>query len=701
MAREIWPGRPYPLGAIPDATGTNFSVYSSVASRVELCLFDAAGQEERLDLPEITAFCWHGYVPGVQPGQRYGFRVHGPWAPKSGQRCNPAKLLVDPYARAIDGDFPEHESVYAYRPDAPQSVNDQDSAAVMPKCVVHDDGFDWGDDRGPGIPIGQAIIYETHVKGFTARHPAVPAAERGTYLGLAHPAVLEYLTALGITAVELLPVAHFAHEPRLLRAGQRNLWGYQSIGYMAPYSGYAAPGPPGDQVRQFKTMVKALHTAGIAVVLDVVFNHTGEGGADGPTLCFRGLDNAAYYRLDPANPAQYVDYTGCGNSLNAHHPQSLQLVMDALRYWVTVMHVDAFRFDLASTLAREEQAVDRFSSFLDLVHQDPVIQQVKLIAEPWDIGAGGYQVGNFPPGWAEWNGKFRDCVRDYWRGAEGMISELATRLAGSSDLYGDDGRKPFASISFVTAHDGFTLRDLVSYNDKHNEANGEGNRDGESHNRSWNCGVEGETDDAVIKELRARQQRNFLTTLLLAQGTPMLLAGDECGRTQRGNNNAYCQDNELSWMDWSAVDADLLAFTRRLIALRREHWGFRHRRWLTGKPVGAGSLPDVVWLTPAGTPMADADWGNPGARALGMFLNGDAIRSRDARGRPIRDDSFLLVSNAWWEPLEFRLPAAAYGKTWVKELDTHEPQGGEAGPPLAAGAALELAPRSMVVLRRS
>jgi isoamylase len=670
---EMWPGRPYPLGASYDGAGTNFSLFSEVATKVELCLFDDAGAESRVRLEEVDAFCWHAYLPGVAPGQRYGYRVHGPWDPAAGLRCNPAKLLLDPYAKAIDGEVDWDEACFAYNLGDEDSRNDEDSAPHVPRSVVHNPFFDWGNDRPPGTPLHETVIYETHVKGFTERHPDVPADLRGTYAGLAHPAAVDHLRGLGVTAVELMPVHQFIHDGHLLDRGLRNYWGYNSIGFFAPHNEYASGGLNGQgaqvgaQVQEFKAMVRALHEAGIEVILDVVYNHTAEGNHLGPMLSFKGIDNHAYYRLVPDDPRHYYDTTGTGNSLNASHPRSLQLIMDSLRYWVQEMHVDGFRFDLAATLARQFHEVDRLSAFFDLIQQDPVVSQVKLIAEPWDIGEGGYQVGNFPPVWSEWNGMYRDTVRDFWRGEAATLGELASRLTGSSELYQGDGRRPVASINFVTAHDGFTLADLVSYNHKHNEANGEGNRDGESHNRSWNCGVEGPTDDPAVRALRHRQQRNVLTTLLLSQGVPMLLGGDEFGRTQRGNNNAYCQDNELSWYDWTAVDADLLAFTRELIALRREHPVFRRRRWFQGRPI-RGTV-DIGWFQPDGTTMEEADWETDFARSVGMFLNGDAIPDRDPWGQRIVDNSFLLILNAHHEAIDWKLPRQ-WGERWRVDIDT-------------------------------
>jgi len=690
--QEVWPGRPYPLGATYDGAGTNFSLFSEVAEGVELCLFgDADGDEQRIELEEVDAFCWHAYLPNVGPGQRYGYRIHGPWEPGAGQRCNPAKLLLDPYAKAVDRPVPAHPSTFGYSFDDPEQRNDEDSGPHMAKAVVHSPYFDWSTDRRPDRPLHESIIYEVHVKGFTARHPGIPENLRGTYSGLAHPAAIEHLLDLGVTTVELLPVHQFVHDAHLLEKGLRNYWGYNSIGFFAPHNEYAANGSLGEQVTEFKAMVRALHEAGLEVILDVVYNHTAEGNHLGPTLSFRGIDNAAYYRLVAEDPAFYYDTTGTGNSLNMAHPHTLQLIMDSLRYWVTEMHVDGFRFDLASTLARQFHEVDRLSAFFDLIQQDPVVSQVKLIAEPWDVGEGGYQVGNFPAQWSEWNGKYRDTVRDFWRGEPGTVGEFASRLTGSSDLYQADARRPVASVNFVTAHDGFTLRDLVSYNEKHNEANGEGNADGESHNRSWNCGAEGDTNDLQVLRCRDAQQRNLLTTLLLSQGVPMLVAGDELGRTQGGNNNAYCQDNEVSWHDWDDVDEDLLEFTKRLIELRHEHPTFRRRRYFQGRPI-RGTL-DLGWCTPDGHEMTDDDWNTSHARAVGMFLNGNSITEVDPRGQHIVDDSFLILFNAHHETIEWTLPTQ-WGGPWRVVLDTtatHE----EAVP---VGGRLAVAARSVTVL---
>ncbi|HEY3569794.1 MAG TPA: glycogen debranching protein GlgX [Thermoanaerobaculia bacterium] len=700
---KIYPGAPFPLGATYDGAGTGFSIFSEVAERVELCLFDAAGQETRTDLPEVTAFCWHGYLPGIAPGQRYGYRVHGPWNPDAGQRCNPMKLLLDPYAKAVDGQVEWDEAVFPYYFDDPEtSKNDLDSAPFCPKSVVINPFFDWSNDRLPRIPMHESVIYEVHVKGFTKRHPEIPEELRGTYLGLAHPAAIAHLKRLGITAVELLPVHQFIQDSLLLERGLRNYWGYNSIAYLAAHNEYATPeGALGRQVQEFKQMVKALHQEGIEVILDVVYNHTAEGNHLGPVLSMKGIDNTAYYRVVPDNPRYYMDYTGTGNSLNMRHPHVLQLLMDSLRYWVLDMHVDGFRFDLAATLARELHDVDRLSAFFDVIQQDPVISQVKLIAEPWDVGEGGYQVGNFPPLWSEWNGKYRDTVRDYWRGADQTLGDFANRFTGSSDLYATTGRKPSASINFITAHDGFTLRDLVSYNDKHNEANGEENRDGESHNRSWNCGAEGPTDDPEVNALRARQQRNFLATLFLSQGIPMLLGGDEMGRTQEGNNNAYCQDNEISWLDWETVDEGLLRFTARLIAFRREHPVFRRRRWFLGTRIRGEGVRDIGWFRPDGELMSDEDWSHGFAKSLGVFLNGDAIPSLDPRGGRVTDDSFHLLFNAHHEPLPFRLPnRPEWGERWEKVLDTSDRVPQEDGEIYGAGSEVPVAARGVVVLMR-
>jgi isoamylase len=668
---EAWPGRPYPFGPSYDGSGTNFALFSEAAEAVDLCLFDDAGAERRVRLEEVDAFSWHAYLPNVEPGQRYGYRVHGPYAPDEGVRCNPRKLLLDPYARAIEGQIDWNPSCYSYDLANPGAINIEDSAPHVFKSVVHHPHFDWFGDKPPDRPLHETVIYEAHLKGLTRCHPDVPEALRGTYQGFAHPAVINHLTSLGVTAVELMPIHQFVHDQRLIERGLRNYWGYNTIGFFAPHNEYSSTGQRGEQVNEFKAMVRTLHQAGIEVILDVVYNHTAEGNHLGPTLCFKGIDNRAYYRLVADEPEFYYDTTGTGNSLNVRHPHPLQLIMDSLRYWITEMHVDGFRFDLAATLAREFLEVDRLATFFDIIQQDPVISRVKLIAEPWDIGEGGYQVGNFPPLWSEWNGRYRDSVRDFWRGEPSTVAELASRLTGSSDLYQNDTRRPFASINFVTAHDGFTLRDLVSYNEKHNEANGENNADGDSHNRSWNCGAEGETQDPEVLKCRARQQRNLLTTLFMAQGVPMLLAGDELGRTQKGNNNAYCQDNDLSWVDWSTVDQSLLEFTRWMIAFRRDHPVFRRRRFFQGQPI-RGTL-DVGWFKPDGKSMTDDDWDVGYARSLGMFLNGSGIPGHDERGRPVNDDSFILLFNAHTGGVRWTIPAE-YAATWRLVLDTRRTQ---------------------------
>jgi isoamylase len=700
------PGFPYPLGATWDGAGVNFALFSENATGAELCLFGADGQTEttRVPMAEHTDQVWHVYLPEARPGLRYGYRVHGPWDPGAGHRFNPAKLLLDPYAKAIDGPVRWSDALFGYEvghADADLARDDRDSAGGMPKSVVVETAFTWGDDRPPRTPWNETIIYEVHVKGLTARHPDVPEHLRGTYAGLASPPVLDYLRALGITAVELLPVHQFVDDKALVDRGLANYWGYNSIGFFAPDSRYAADARSGQQVNEFKTMVKLLHQAGLEVILDVVYNHTAEGNQLGPTLAFRGIDNAAYYRLVDDNRRYYMDYTGCGNTLNMTHPRTLQLMMDSLRYWIQEMHVDGFRFDLASALARELHDVDRLGAFFDVIHQDPVISQVKLIAEPWDLGEGGYQVGNFPVLWAEWNGLYRDTVRAFWKGDEGQAAGLAYRLTGSSDLYGRGGRRPYASVNFVTAHDGFTLHDLVSYNGKHNEANGEDNRDGSDHNLSWNCGAEGPTDEAAVLALRERQKRNFLATLMIAQGVPMLCGGDELGRTQRGNNNAYCQDNELSWLDWNLGRAgqDLLAFARFVIGLRKRHPVLRRRQFFFGRRIRGSEVKDLSWFRPDGREITDEDWGNGLTRCLGLRLSGEALNEVDPMGRPVFDDTLLILLNAHHESLPFTLPAHHRGVRWQTLLDTRAPDGRGHLRPLRGGSTYALEGRSLAVLR--
>ena len=714
---RVWPGTAYPLGAVWDGSGTNFAIFSEVADLVELCLFDAGDQETRIGLSEVDGFVWHCYLPDVGPGQRYAFRVHGPYDLRRGHRCNPAKLLLDPYGKAVDGQVRQHQTLYSYLPGSAGrgALNSADSAPFMPRNVVINPYFDWAGDQRLRTPYHETLIYEAHVRGLTLRHPGVPADLRGTYAGLASPPVIEHLQRIGVTAIELMPVHQAVAEPVLTERGLTNYWGYNTIGFFAPHQRYGSATSAHGHVAEFKAMVKALHQAGIEVILDVVYNHTAEGAELGPTLSFRGIDNAAYYRLADDDPSVYLDYTGCGNSLNVRHPHTLQLIMDSLRYWIDEMHVDGFRFDLASALARELHDVDRLSAFFDLVQQDPLVSQVKLIAEPWDVGEGGYQVGRFPPLWTEWNGKYRDTVRDYWRGEPGRLPELASRLTGSSDLYETSARRPVASVNFVTCHDGFTLTDLVSYDTKHNEANGERNRDGSDDNRSWNCGTEGPTDDPEINALRRRQVRNFLATLFLSQGIPMLLAGDELGRTQAGNNNSYCQDNEISWVDWDAAakHGDLIDFVAALSALRKAHPLFRRRRFFSGQAGdSADGQRDIVWLTPSGADMTGADWNSGYAKALAVCLNGDAITEPGPRGERITDADFVLLINAHSDPVTFSVPpqigsARAF---WQVVVDTGPAQAVAVAPglPSAAGSVsaadgsalrVEVASRAMVVLR--
>jgi glycogen operon protein len=697
-----YPGSPFPLGAQWDGQGVNFALYSENATAVELCLFNGnEHDEQRIRVRERTNHIWHVYVPGLAPGQAYGYRVYGPYEPNQGHRFNPNKLLIDPYAKAISGTIEWNDSLFGYElghPDKDLSFNDQDSAPYIPKAVVIDPRFDWEGDRFPRIPYHRSIIYETHVKGFTQLHPDIPEDIRGTYAGICHPVTIQYLKELGVTAVELMPIHQFVQDKFLADKGLSNYWGYNTIGFFAPDVRYASSGTRGEQVYEFKTMVKELHKAGIEVILDVVYNHTAEGNHLGPTLSFRGIDNFSYYRLTE-DKRYCMDYTGTGNTLNAMMPNVLRLIMDSLRYWVLEMHVDGFRFDLAAALARELHEVDRLGSFFDIIHQDPVISQVKLIAEPWDIGEGGYQVGNFPPGWAEWNGKYRDCMRDYWRGADSMLGEFAQRFTGSPDLYQENNRQPIASVNFITAHDGFTLHDLVSYNEKHNEANGEHNNDGESHNRSWNCGAEGETTDAGVMALRNKQKRNFLTTLFLSQGVPMIVAGDELGRTQGGNNNAYCQDNEISWINWEEADQELLTFTKKLIHFAKRHPIFNRRKWFQGQPIKGVGVEDIAWFNPDGTEMTEGNWRQDFAKTLGIFMNGKGIPTPGPKGEKILDDNFFIIFNAYHNTIEFKLPPARFGRKWMKVLDTSINYMEETGDAFKAAANIRIEGRSVVLLK--
>ena len=699
---QIWTGKSYPLGATFDGSGTNFALFSEAAERVELCLFDEDGAERRIDVTEVDAYVWHVYLPAVQPGQRYGYRVHGPFDPAAGLRCDPSKLLLDPYAKAIAGMASNHPSLYSYDFEDPEKRNTEDSAAHTMHSVVVSPFFDWGNDHPPAHEYHDTVIYEAHVKGLTMLHPEIDDNIRGTYVAMGHPAVIEHLKELGVTAVELMPVHQFVQDGHLVEKGLRNYWGYNTIGFFAPHNEYAYAGDLGQQVQEFKQMVKNLHEAGIEVILDVVYNHTAEGNHLGPTLCFRGIDNSAYYRLVEGDEAHYYDTTGTGNSLLMRTPHVLQLIMDSLRYWVTEMHVDGFRFDLASTLARELHEVDRLSAFFDIIQQDPVISQVKLIAEPWDLGEGGYQVGGFPPLWSEWNGRYRDSVRDFHRSEPGTVGDFTSRLAGSSDLYQHTGRTPIASINFVTAHDGFTMRDLVSYNERHNEANQEGGGDGESHNRSWNSGVEGDTDDEAVFALRKRRAKNLMATLLVSQGVPMILHGDEMGRTQQGNNNTYCQDNELSWVDWELDQhqMEMLWFTQAVIALRREHPIFRRRRFLQGVVrEDAGSvLKDVEWLGTDGEPMTEEEWNDAQNKCLTMFLNGSAIPEPNSRGERIEGDSALVVFNASGNDVDVVLPGEEYGAEWEVVLGTGDTI--DVGSVFDAGQQVVRPGHSMLILMR-
>ena len=693
----------YPLGASYDGAGVNFALFSQVAEKVELCLFDEEDHETRIEMTEQNSYVWHNYIPGLQPGQRYGYRVYGPYNPALGQRCNPSKLLLDPYAKAIEGNIDDDPSLFSYdmsNPDDINAINTQDSAAHTMKSVVVNPYFDWGNDQHPNISYHDSVIYEAHVRGMTNLNQDVPPDIRGTYAGLAYPAVIDYLKKLGITAIELMPIHQFVNDSFLQQKGLSNYWGYNTIGFFAPHNAYSSVGERGQQVNEFKSMVKAYHRAGMEVILDVVYNHTAEGNHMGPTLSFKGIDNQAYYRLVDNDPYHYFDTTGTGNSLLMRSPHALQLITDSLRYWVTEMHVDGFRFDLAATLARQFQEVDKLSAFFDIVEQDPVISRVKLIAEPWDLGSGGYQVGGFPSSWSEWNGRYRDCVRDFWRSQPSTLPEFASRLMGSSDLYEVNGRRPVASVNFVTAHDGFTLNDLVSYNEKHNDANGEGNRDGESNNRSWNCGVEGETTIRDVNELRQRQMRNMFSTLLVSQGIPMICGGDEVARTQQGNNNAYCQDNEISWTHWDLDDdrKSLLAFVSKLIHLRLDHPVLHRRRFFTGRKAGddPNTIPEVEWFDHTGSIMDMNDWQNTHAFSMMVYLDGADIPEMDYYGNPTVDNDFILIFNAHYEPIQFTLPDENYGSKWKLVVDTYNPDGPELN--YEAGFAITAQSRSFMLL---
>ncbi|MGZ8444142.1 MAG: glycogen debranching protein GlgX [Candidatus Binatia bacterium] len=702
---RVWPGKPYPLGATWDGKGVNFALFSESASKVELCLFDsfdAIQEAQRLELTERTDQVWHAYLPEVLPGQLYGYRVHGPYEPSQGHRFNPHKIVLDPYAKSIGRELRWADEVFGYRlgdPEADLALDERDSAPYAPLAVVIDPAFTWGDDKPPRTPWHKTIIYELHIKGFTQLHPGVGEPLRGSYAGLASELVVNHLLNLGVTAVELMPVHQFINDRHLVDRGKVNYWGYNTLAYLAPECRYSATSIPQDAVQQFKMMVAAFHAAGIEVILDVVYNHTAEGNQLGPTLSLRGIDNAAYYKLTPDDQRFYMDYTGCGNSLNVRHPRVLQLIMDSLRYWVADMHVDGFRFDLASTLARELYEVDRLGAFFDIIHQDPTLSQVKLIAEPWDVGPGGYQVGNFPVLWSEWNGKYRDGVRRFWKGDGGTLSEFATRLSGSSDLYQSDGRKPYASINFITCHDGFNLQDLVGYNEKHNEANGENNQDGANDNNSWNCGVEGPTDDPAVNALRWQQKRNLIATLLLSQGVPMLLAGDELSHTQQGNNNTYCQDNELTWLGWELTDEqqDFLAFVKQMISIRRSQPVFQRRKFFQGRPIFGADESDITWFEPSGKPMGEEAWSAGFNQCFGVRMPGDLIGEVDDRGQEIKGDSILILMNAFHEPIPFKIAARVKGQRWQRLIDTALP--GAARNWYASGKAYDLKGRSMVVFR--
>ncbi|MGQ1889262.1 glycogen debranching protein GlgX [Thermophagus sp. OGC60D27] len=701
---EVWPGRPYPLGAVYDGKGVNFALFSDNAYGIDLCLFDAHNNETRIKINERTHNHWHIYLPGIKPGQKYGYRVHGPYEPHKGIRFNANKLLIDPYAKALDGVFQWNDAMYGYIPgssDEDLSFNEMDSAPYVPKCLVVDDHFNWEGDQRLNIPLHETIIYETHVKGFSKLAPNIPESIRGTYAGIAHASSIEYFKKIGINAVELMPIHQSVTEHRLINQRLTNFWGYNTIGFFAPDTKYSSSVIDGNQVKEFKQMVKDLHRAGIEVILDVVYNHTAEGNHSGPTLCFRGIDNKSYYRLSPDDLRHYVDYTGTGNTFNTVHPTVLRLIMDSLRYWVTEMHVDGFRFDLAPVLAREFDDVDKWGSFFDVLHQDPILSQVKLIAEPWDLGENGFQVGNFPAGWMEWNAKYRDCIRRFWRGDDEVLPEFANRLTGSSDLYFDNWRTPTASINFITAHDGFTLADLVAYNEKHNEANGEDNKDGENYNHSWNHGVEGPTDNPEILQLRKQQIFNFLSTLFLSQGVPMLVAGDEMGRTQKGNNNAYCQDNDISWINWKQKDEQLLDFTSKLIHFRKKHPVFCRRKWFKYQPIRGQDVTDIEWFTPDGIGMNEQQWNETFAKTLGVFLSGLGVRAVSDKGVPIVDDSFFIIFHSRAESIPFILPAEKWGKKWLKILDTSELSFNEEGlaPPLQPGQQIEVKERTVMLFR--
>ena len=700
---RVWPGQPYPLGATWTGLGVNFAIFSAHATRVELCLFDspeATAPSTCVPLPEHTDMVWHGYLPDVRPGQLYGFRVHGPYDPSNGHRFNPYKVVIDPYAKSVGRPIQWDDANFGYRigdPAADLSFDTRDNAAFAPLAAVIDPAFTWGDDRPPRTPWHKTVIYEMHLKGFTRLHPDIPAPLRGTYEALTTEAAIEHLLKLGVTAVELMPVHHHSYDRHLVERGLSNYWGYNTLSFFAPAIRYSASGRPAESVREFKRMVKALHSAGLEVILDVVYNHTAEGNHLGPTMSLRGLDNQTYYRLVPEDRRYYLDFTGCGNTLNMQSPQVLQLIMDSLRYWVLEMHVDGFRFDLASTLARELYEVDRLGAFFDIIHQDPVISQVKLIAEPWDLGAGGYQVGNFPVLWTEWNGKYRDAMRAFWQGEDRGVAELATRIAGSNDLYERSGRRPYASINFITAHDGFTLHDLVSYNDKHNEANGDNNADGENHNLSWNCGVEGPTDDPAIRKLREQQKRNLMASLLLSVGVPMISGGDELSRTQQGNNNAYCQDNELSWTHWQLTPEaqEFLEFTRRLVALRKHEPVLTRRKYFQGRSIRGAEVKDIYWLDPSGREMTDEAWNAPFVRSLGVLMVGDAVDEVDERGRQVTGDTLLILLNAHFEEVPFVLPKVDEGKSWLRVIDTIDGKAPETR--FAGGARYPLQGRTLAV----